>query len=98
MKGMKREYKIAYFSKAHERAIFRQSDDIVQWLSPEKIRTKEKKRAMRFISERDVEPAFISVKMSSEKWDLKTEEEYIDELLKESERKRPKQSWGEYSS
>lgn len=95
MKGMKREYKIAYFSKAHERAIFRKKWEEVQRLSSDMIWTKEKKRAIRFLSERDVESAFISVKTS---WDLKTEEEYIEEALKENEAKRPKQSWGEYSS
>lgn len=94
MKGIKREYKIARFPKAHERAIFRQSGNTVQWLSWERVRTREKKRAMRFISEHDAESVFISVKTGCE---LKTEEEYIDEILKKEEESKPKSYWGEFS-
>lgn len=91
----KREYKIARFPSKHERAIFRERWEDVQRLSAERIWTREKRRAIRYMSESDAESAFISVKTG---WELKTEEEYIEEAIRESEAKRPKQSWGEYSS
>lgn len=95
MKWKKRQYKIARFPSMHERAIFREMDGNIQWLSSDMIWAKEKRRAMRFISESDAESTFIKIKMS---WELKTEEEYIEEVLKENEALNPKQSWGEYSS
>lgn len=95
MKWKKRQYKIARFPSMHEWAIFRERNGDRQRLSSDMIWTKEKKRAIRFLSERDAESVFISVKTG---WELKTEEEYIEEAIRESELKRPKQSWGEYSS
>lgn len=78
----------------HEWAIFRERNDDMQWLSSDMIWTREKRRAMRFISESDAESTFIKIKMS---WELKTEEEYIEEVLKENEALKPKQYWGEFS-
>jgi hypothetical protein len=49
---------------------------------------------VRFISEHDAESVFISVKTGCE---LKTEEEYIDEILKKEGESKPKSYWGEFS-
>ena len=88
---MKREYFIAQYSIKREWSIFRQSGDTVQWLSPEKVWTKEKRYAMKFISEQDAVSALSIVK--TKKW-LKTEEEYIDEVITGNKEKR---SWWELS-
>ena len=83
-----RKYKIAQYSLKREWSIFREDGDTVQWLSPENIWTKNKKRAMKFISEQDAVSALSIVKV---KW-LKTEEEYIDEVITE---KKEKRNWSE---
>jgi hypothetical protein len=94
MKWKKRQYKIAHYPSMHEWAIFRERNGDIQWLSSDMIWTREKRRAMRFISESDAESTFIKIKMS---WELKTEEEYLEEVLKENEALKPKQYWGEFS-
>lgn len=83
-----RKYKIAQYSLKREWSIFRENGDTVQWLSPENIWTKNKKRAMKFISEQDAVSALSVCKF---KW-LKTEEEYIDEVITE---KKEKKTWSE---
>ena len=83
-----RKYKIAQYSLKREWSIFREDGDTVQWLSPENIWTKNKERAMKFISEQDAVSALSIVKV---KW-LKTEEEYIDEVITE---KKEKRNWSE---
>lgn len=83
-----RKYKIAQYSLKREWSIFREDGDTVQWLSPENIWTKNKKRAMKFISEQDAVSALSIVKV---KW-LKTEEEYIDEVITE---KKERRTWSE---
>jgi hypothetical protein len=88
---MKREYFIAHWKQENERAIFRKDEDgdIVQWLSWELVWTKEKRYAKRFLHEQD---AVSSLSIIKSKWDLKTEEEYIDEVITE---KKKKMSWWE---
>lgn len=83
-----RKYKIAQYSLKREWSIFREDGDTVQWLSTENIWTKNKKRAMKFISEQDAVSALSVCKF---KW-LKTEEEYIDEVITE---KKEKRTWSE---
>lgn len=83
-----RKYKIAQYSLRREWSIFREDGDTVQWLSPENIWTKNKKRAIKFISEQDAVSALSVCKF---KW-LKTEEEYIDEVKTE---KKEKKTWSE---
>lgn len=89
---MKREYKIAHYPKENERAIFRESWDTKQWLSSNKIWTKNERWAWRYLHESDCVSALSIIKFS--KW-LKTEEEYIEEKKEEG---KIKQSWGELSS
>ena len=86
------DYKIARFNSTHEWSIFRDNGDTTQRLSSDKIWVKEKWHAIRFISEKDAESVFISIRMW---WELKTEEEYIDEILKREEESRAKQCWAE---
>lgn len=88
---MKREYKIAHFHRENERAIFRKYEDMVQWLSSQMVRTAKKQRAMRFLHEQDCVSALSVIKMS--KWELKTEEEYIEEKIGETKEKK---SWSDF--
>ena len=88
---MKRDYKIAHYLKENERAIFRESWDTKQWLSSNKIWTKNERWAWRYLHEQDCVSALSIIKFS--KW-LKTEEEYIHEKIEEE---KIKQSWGELS-
>ena len=83
-----RKYKIAQYSIRREWSIFREDGDTVQWLSPENVWTKNKGRAMKFISEQDAVSALSVCKF---KW-LKTEEEYIDEV---KTGKKEKKTWSE---
>lgn len=78
---MKREYKIGHFKKDNERAIFRECEDMKQWLTWEMVWSGNKKLARRFLHKQDCESALSIVKFS--KW-LKTEEEYIEEKINES--------------
>jgi hypothetical protein len=80
-----REYRIAHFPKENERSIFRQSGDRIQRLSSQKVWTKEKQRAKRYLHEQDCVSALITTKMQ---WELKTEEEYIEEKLNEWKEKQ----------
>lgn len=89
---MKRDYRIAHFSKENERAIFREEWDTKQWLTADRIRTKNPSLAGRYLHEQDCVSALSIIKFS--KW-LKTEEEYIQEKIEEG---KIKQSWGELSS
>lgn len=59
---MKREYKIAHFPRENERAIFREFEDMKQWLNTDMVRTSNKKLAMRFLHEQDVLSALSIVK------------------------------------
>lgn len=82
---MEWEYKIAHWNADNEWSIFRTDwEDAVQWLSPEHIWTSKKKRAMKFINEQDAVSALTVIKF---KWELKTEEEYIDEKISEEKTK-----------
>ena len=85
-----RVYKIAHFSN-NERAIFRKDDDFVQWLSPQHIWTLNKNHARRYINEDDASSALVVIKS---KWELKTEEQYIEEVT-EKEKNREKSTWSE---
>lgn len=89
---MKRDYKIAHYSKENERAIFREYEDMKQWLTSEMVWSSNKKLARRFLHKQDCESALSIVKFS--KW-IKTEEEYIDEKIEWWKEKR---SWSELSS
>lgn len=88
---MKREYKIAHFPRENERAIFREFENMKQWLNTDMVRTSNKKLAMRFLHEQDVLSALSIVK--TKKWGLKTEEQYIEEKIEEQKEKR---SWSEF--
>lgn len=76
----KRAYKVAHRWEDNEWSIFRQDGDLVQWLAPELVWTREKKYAKRFLHKQDVESALSIIKM---KKCLKTEEEYIEEKINE---------------
>lgn len=89
---MKREYKIAYFPKENERAIFREFEWMKQWLIWEMVWSSNKKLARKFLHEQDCKSALSIVKFS--KW-LKTEEQYIEEKTEEQKEKR---SWSDFSS
>lgn len=91
---MKREYFIAHWKTDNERSIFRKDEDgdIVQWLSPNMVWSKEKRYAKRFLHKQDVESVLTIVKMK--KCELKTEEQYIDEII-EKEKSREKHTWSE---
>lgn len=91
-KWPKRAYKVAHRWKDNEWSIFREDGDIVQWLAPELVWTKEKRYAKRFLHKQDVESALSIIKM---KKCIKTEEEYIEEKIEEWKEKR---SWSELSS
>lgn len=78
---MKREYKIGHFKSDNERVIFRECEDMVQWLTREMVWSSNKKLARRFLHKQDCESALSIVKFS--KW-LKTEEEYIEDKINES--------------
>lgn len=88
---MKREYKIAHSPRENERAIFREFENMKQWLNTDMVRTSNKKLAMRFLHEQDVLSALSIVK--TKKWGLKTEEQYIEEKIEEQKEKR---SWSEF--
>ena len=79
-KWPKRAYKVAHRWEGNEWSIFRQDGDLVQWLAPELVWTREKKYAKRFLHKQDVESALSIIKM---KKCLKTEEEYIEEKINE---------------
>lgn len=82
---MKREYKIGHFKIDNERVIFRECEDMVQWLTREMVWSSNKKLARRFLHKQDCESALSIVKFS--KW-LKTEEEYIEDKINESKEVR----------
>ncbi len=86
---MKREYKIWYYKRDNERIIFREYEDMKQWLTREMVWSSNKKLARRFLHKQDCESALSIIKFS--KW-LKTEEEYIEEKINE---KKEKTSRGE---
>lgn len=65
--------------------------DTKQWLTADRIRTKNPSLAWRYLHEQDCVSALSIIKFS--KW-LKTEEEYIHEKIEEE---KIKQSWGELS-
>ena len=90
---MKREYFIAHWSKENERAIFRQDEewDVTQWLSWELVWTREKRYAKKFLHEQD---AVSSLSIIKSKWDLRTEEQYIEEIIENSKNKE-KHTWSE---
>jgi hypothetical protein len=77
---MKREYKIGCYKRANERIIYREYDNMVQYLAPWMIWTSNKNSAKRFLHEQDAVSTLSVIKF---KWDLKTEEEYIDEKINE---------------
>lgn len=89
---MKRDYKIAHFTKENERVIFREFEWMKQWLTWEMVWSSNKKLARRFLHEQDCESALSIVKFS--KW-LKTEEQYIEE---KTEEQKEKKSWSDFSS
>lgn len=89
---MKREYKIACYRKDNEWSIFREFDWMRQWLTTNTTWSNEKKLARRFLYKQDVESALSIVKT---KWDLKTEEQYIEERIEEQKEKK---SWSDFSS
>lgn len=82
---MKREYKIGHFKRDNERVIFRECEDMKQWLTWEMVWSSNKKLARRFLHKQDCESALSIVKFS--KW-LKTEEEYIEGKINESKEVR----------
>lgn len=82
---MKREYKIGHFKSDNERVIFRECEDMKQWLTREMVWSSNKKLARRFLHKQDCESALSIVKFS--KW-LKTEEEYIEDKINESKEVR----------
>ena len=59
---MKRDYKIAHFSKENERAIFREEWDSKQWLTADRIRTKNPSLAWRYLHEQDCVSALSIIK------------------------------------
>jgi hypothetical protein len=77
---MKREYKIGHYKRANERIIYKEYDWLVQYLAPWMIWTSNKSSAKRFLHEQDAVSNLSVIKF---KWDLKTEEEYIDEKINE---------------
>lgn len=85
-------YKIAYYPKVNERAIFREDWETRQRFTPQRLWSKNEKRASRYLHEQDCTSDLAIIKFS--KW-LKTEEEYIEEKRNEW---KIKQSWGELSS
>ena len=87
---MKREYKIAHLHRENERIIFREFEGMKQWLDTDMRRTSNKKLAMRFLHEQEVISALSIVK--TKKWELKTEEQYIEEKIEKAKEKR---SWSE---
>ena len=89
---MKREYKIAHFPKENERAIFRKFEWMEQWLRPWMVWSKDKRNAKRFLREQDATSVLIFIRTQ---WELKTEEEYIEEKIEEQKEKR---SWSELHS
>jgi hypothetical protein len=90
---MKREYFIAHRGKDNEWSIFRKDEDgdIVQWLSWELVWTKEKGYAKKFLHRQSVESALSIIKS---KWELKTDEEYIEGIIENSKSKE-KRTWSE---
>lgn len=73
---MKREYKIGHYKRANERIIYREFDWMVQYLCSWMIWSSNKNSAQRFLHEQDAISTLSVIKF---KWDLKTEEEYIEE-------------------
>jgi hypothetical protein len=57
-----REYKINHYSKQNEWVIIRKYDNETQYLSPEKIRTRNKEWAKRFYYEEDAVGVLISIR------------------------------------
>lgn len=86
---MKRDYRIAHFPIENERAIMRQNEDEIWWLSPEKIWTKKKERAKRFFHESEATSALSIIKMSKWKYDEEEKPYRPDDVA---------QSWDELSS
>ena len=88
---MKREYKIGCYKREKERIIYREYDNMVQYLAPWMIWTSNKNSAKRFFHEQDAVSNLVVIKS---KWELKTEEEYIEEKI-ENLKNKEKQSWSE---
>ncbi len=87
---MKRDYKIAHFKKENERAIFRTCDWMEQWLRPWMVWSKDKSMAKRFLHEQDATSVLIFIRTQ---WELKTEEQYIEEKIEEQKEKK---SWSDF--
>lgn len=81
---MKREYKIGHYKRENEWIIYREYDWMVQYLGSWMIWVNDKKNARRFLHEQD---AISSLSVIKFKWDLKTEEEYIEEKINEGKTK-----------
>lgn len=77
---MKREYKIGHYKRENERIIYREFDWMVQYLGSWMIWVSNKGHARRFLHEQDAISTLSVIKF---KWDLKTEEEYIEEKTNE---------------
>lgn len=88
---MKRGYKIGHYKRVNEWIIYREYDWMVQYLAPWMIWTSNKNSAKRFLHEQEAESSLSVIKF---KWELKTEEEYIEEKIENSKSKE-KQSWSE---
>ena len=75
---MKRKYKIWHYKKDNERIIYREFDWMVQYLCPWMIWSSNKNSAKKFLYEQGAVSTLSVIKF---KWDLKTEEEYIEEKI-----------------
>ena len=79
-----REYKIWHYPRENERIIYRTDGDTAQYFTSQKLWASDKKQAKRFLHQQEAVSALVIIKRS---WDLKTEEEYIEEKLNESKEK-----------
>lgn len=77
---MERVYKIGHYKRENEWIIYREYDWMVQYLGSWMIWVNNKSNASRFLHEQDAVSALSVIKF---KWDLKTEEEYIEEKISE---------------
>lgn len=75
---MKREYKIGHYKSVNEWIIYREYDWMVQYLGSWMIWVNNKSHAKRFLHEQD---AVSTLSVCKFKWDLKTEEEYVQEKI-----------------
>ena len=88
---MERTYKIWHYKRANERIIYREFDWMVQYLCSWMIRSSNKNSAQRFLHEQEAVSTLVVIKSQ---WELRTEEEYIEEKI-ENLRNKEKQSWSE---